>query len=732
MIFSTPYHFLNLKSGKGSICTKSDFYVKIQGMFLTFNHWKILLTLLLLGAINTASWSLPWLNTISGALFLLLVALAIGNWLFLKNSWVCKLLYGFLFSLVIASLTGTACFYLFNLDYSAYLASLAIVLLFSFWGVKKHPLIINFDFKIDLPRPKVIFLALTYLLFVALIFYLLQKSQTDLAIRSPWEVIDPKIFWLYFFATWLLFCLVKLAKTANTLFWICLHALVSFSVALIVYRLGFDYDPFIHRLNIDLILQNGTLLPKPFYYIGQYSLIIFLHRLLLVSADWLDKLLIPLLGAIYLPTTIYYAFKDNFKTSPQNVALTALGFLLFPFAGLIVTTPQATANIFYLLTILLSLYYINHPKVSLWPLALLVAMTLSIHPLAGIPLFFFFIILAFYQHRQQKFNLPKILHQSILWEIAILGILALPMAFIINSLTLSELKVGWQTNWLAKLNEILFNQPLDFYFRPFISLADLIYTYGKNIVLFLFILSGLGLIFVWRHQQFKKYFAYFLGFIMVGGNYLLVKAMISFFSLVSYEQINYPTRILEISLYLLSPFILIVLYLIFKKLNEQSRPIIILSFVLLSMAMTFSWYLSYPRVDKITEDHGYSTSITDLKTVNFIEKIQKGRPYVVLASQPISAAALHELGFKYYYNNYFFYPVPTGGRLYGLYEDLAYAKADPVDVIGTVRLLTGVNDVYFIINDYWLNAGDVIEAQKETADDWQALDGKNYIFKYEK
>lgn len=707
-------------------------------MYLTFNHWKILLTMLLLGIVNTASWSLPWLNTISGALFLLMASLAIGNWLFLKNSWVCKLLYGFLFGLVIASLTGTVCFYLFNLDYSAYLASLAVVALFSFWGVKKHPLIINISFKFDWPRAKVVFLGLTYLLFIVLIFYLLQTSKTDLAIRSPWEVIDPKIFFLYFFATLLLFCLVKLSKTANSIVFICLHAFVSFSVALIVYGLGFDYDPFIHRLNVDLILQNGTLLPKPFYYIGQYSLIIFLHQLLLVSAEWLDKLMIPLLAAIYLPSTIYYAFKDNFKTTPQNVALIALAFLLFPFAWLIVTTPQATANFFGLLAILLSLYYINHPKVSLWPLALLVAMALSIHPLAGIPVFFFFIILAFYQHRQQKFpltgtsNLPKILHQSILWEIAILGILALPVAFIINSLTLSELKVGLQTNWLAKLNELLFNQPLDFYFRPFISLTDLIYTYGKNIVVLLFILSGLGLIFVWRHGQFKKYFVYFLGFIMVAGNYLLLKAMISFFSLVSYEQINYPARVLEISLYLLSPFVLIILYLIFKKLNQQSKPVVILSFVLLSMAMTFSLYLSYPRVDKITEDHGYSTSLTDLKTVNFVEKIQKGRPYVVLASQPISAAALKELGFKYYYNNYFFYPVPTGGRLYGLYEDLAYAKKPVTDVIGTVRLLTGVNDVYFVINDYWLNASDVIAQQKETADDWQAIDGKNYIFIYEK
>ena len=146
--------------------------------------------------------------------------------------------------------------------------------------------------------------------------------------------------------------------------------------------------------------------------------------------------------------------------------------------------------------------------------------------------------------------------------------------------------------------------------------------------------------------------------------------------------------------------------------------------------MTANLYLSYPRVDKIVEDHGYSTSQTDLTTVNFIDDLQKDEPYLVLTSQPVSAAAIDQLGFKHYYNEFFFYPVPTGGLLYRQYEDLAYAKQKTSDVIDTVRYLTGVKVIYFVVNDYWFDAEEIIESHKETSDKWFAIDGKNYIFKY--
>ena len=74
--------------------------------------------------------------------------------------------------------------------------------------------------------------------------------------------------------------------------------------------------------------------------------------------------------------------------------------------------------------------------------------------------------------------------------------------------------------------------------------------------------------------------------------------------------------------------------------------------------------------------------------------------------------------------------MPTGEKLYQLYEELAYAKQPTSDVIETTRFLTGVDVIYFVVNDYWFDAKEIIEAHKESSDDWFAVDGKNYIFKY--
>ena len=675
-------------------------------------------------------WPLAFLAPLFGALFLLLNGLAIGNWLFIKNSWTCKFIYGLLFTLVIGALIGTTCFYLFYLNEAVFLLAAAVISLISLIIVRKHPLIIIADFKIRKIDWRIFYLALVYLALWLFIFWLLYQSRTGASIRSPWEAIPPDVFLFYFFATFILFAIVRFSRSQNNLWLVVFHYFLSFSATWLVYAIGFDFDPFIHRLNLDLIIQNGTLLPKPFYYIGQYSLLFFIYSLLKIAPEILDKLLVPLLAAVYLPASLYFAFKDNFKTELKIISLAILAFLGLTYATFISTTPQSLANLLTLITILLSLYFVHHPKVSFWPLLLLVLMALSVHPLAGIPLFFFLVMLVFYQWRQRKFKLPAILHQSIFWEMAILGALALPIAFLLNSLTMSQLKVSLQADWLQNVLQSIFALEPAVYFRPFISLADLIYTYAGNVVLLLLGLAAVGVVFIVKHRKLKIYFSYLVGFFILFVNYLLLKGMIAFFSLSSYEQRTYPQRVLEIAFYVLTPFIFIALYLFFCRVLKQGRWFNFLALLFLSLALTFSFYLSYPRVDKVVEDHGYSTSLTDLKTVNFIETIQKNEPYVVLGAQPLSAAALKELGYRYYYNDYFFYPVPTGGPLYRLYEDLAYGRQNSKDTVATARFLTGIETIYFVINDYWFDAQKIIGAEKETANEWFAIDGKNFIFKY--
>lgn len=649
------------------------------------------------------------------------------------SSYLAQQLLGFLLLSLAFSLIGSAFFYSSKLQPNLWPALLALTgIIMPMLCVKRPALLelkfIKLKFNLWLIALNGLYLFLMFLAFSQVIF-----ASTSQSLRTPWEIIYGQIFVLYFVGTFALLLIIKLSSNAWPLFLIIIHAFFTLSVAFFVYQIGFGYDPFIHRTNLNLIAQTGTLLPKPFYYIGQYSLLLFYNFLFKLPLDLLDKILVPLATAIYLPTAVYCALKDNFKTKNNLLLLCVVSVLAFPLASFIVTTPAGLAGFLAIIAILFSLYYIRHEKTSGWPLAILALSALSVHPLVGLPLSFFVVLVLFYHKWQIKNKLPAILRQSILWEVIVLGCLALPVAFLINSLTLSELKVGLQAGWFKELINNLFDGGLNFYWRRFVSLPDLAYVYGFNLAWIVLGLALLGLGLIAIKKQLKGYAIFLFGALMAIANYALLKAMVNFFSLQSHEQATYPKRVLELTAYMLSPFILIGLYLLWQKVLEKQKIIQLAAILLASAAITFAFYFAYPRVDKIAESHGYSTSVTDLETVNLLEKLQNKNgfePYVVLASQPVSAGAIKELGYKYYYNDYFFYPVPTGGKLYQLYEDLAYGKKPTSEIIGTVKYLTGVNTVYFVINDYWFDAHSKIEAEKETAGEWFAINGKNYIFKH--
>ena len=91
------------------------------------------------------------------------------------------------------------------------------------------------------------------------------------------------------------------------------------------------------------------------------------------------------------------------------------------------TAPQNLANLFFVITILLSLlYFRNQIKISF--LYLLALATLAIHPLAGLPLLIAIIL----------FNLFKLLYSSYIKYISLyflaglVFILFVPLAFILN------------------------------------------------------------------------------------------------------------------------------------------------------------------------------------------------------------------------------------------------------------------------------------------------------------
>jgi hypothetical protein len=52
--------------------------------------------------------------------------------------------------------------------------------------------------------------------------------------------------------------------------------------------------------------------------------------------------------------------------------------------------------------------------------------------------------------------------------------------------------------------------------------------------------------------------------------------------------------------------------------------------------------------------------------------------------------------------------------------------------IDKVFELTKTNKVYFVVSWYWKNSDKIVEGAKKTADSWQSIDNKMWVFEYGK
>ncbi|MCK4554034.1 hypothetical protein KAU19_03655, partial [Candidatus Parcubacteria bacterium] len=538
-------------------------------------------------------------------------------------------------------------------------------------------------------------LLITYYLLLITSFYILFTHQTTQAIISPWQIVPTYFFALYTLATAILVIIIIKQKNNNgTIFLISLYYFLSFSVCWIIYKIGYGFDPFIHQATMDLIDKTGSVEPKPFYYLGQYSLIVILHKITALPIVWLDKLLVPILAAMYLPITLYKVLIKWFEDK-RSVILAVLFLLILPFSFFIITTPQ---NFAYLLLFLIILLGLTCSNISGLIIIYLLALTaLIIQPIAGIPALLFASLLNIY-HSDQSNKLKKIYYLLIF----IVSTIALPSAFywIENNHFAGIMQASPLQNLLSLPKLIAPNQ------ENFI--LNFIYLYGFNLKLIIALIAIAGLIIAYKYKrQCQIFFIYLLMSIALGLSYALTK-ILPFNFLIDYERSNFPDRILLITAFFLLPFILTALYGFINKTLKQGRIIKIALLTFLVILTATSLYLSYPRFDKYHNSHGYSVSQNDIDAVRWIENNAQS-DYMVLANQQVSAAALREFGFAKYYtaknkseilnlkSEIFYYPIPTGGPLYQYYLDMVYKKPSRGTMVAAMDL-TGVNEAYFVLN----------------------------------
>lgn len=673
--------------------------------------------------------------------FLLLVYLGVFGWeiggiVTKSEKAVLRLWLGVWVHLSILILLGCAAYYLAKLTpevvYSIVLLTPPITLFLArkskrdllapihdLWSEKKHLI----------PRSTLVASALTIFLLTLFLFTLGQTQVTD-AVRSVWERLPADIFLLFTLAAALVFSLLFRGKerAISLLLFSCL-LFCAVTVAATVFPIGFGFDSFIHKATVEHLAEFGTITPKPFYYIGQYALVLFAHHAFFVPTDLADTYLLPILLAALLPAAWYFA-AAHIVRKRRVAMMTLAGIFLLPLSNFIVTTPQGLANLWTILLVLASVPYLlekEHPRLLV--IGLGAAATLLIHPIAGIPSALYLIFL--FSDPSRTNPRTPVLNRIVRLALIAFACVVLPLSFLANALIGGQsISINWgalnPVSWLSQINIAVFFE------NRFSPLLDLVYLYGLNATLLIFVLSTAAWL-LYRRELSRRFRALLLMTLALAVNYLIMTTTLEFTFLIDYERSNYAARLVPLISLFLSPFIILGLSHIF--INLQSRPLILRATTLLLLVAiaSSSLYMAYPRRDAYETNRGFNVSQSDIDAVYLAESLAQGEPYLALANQSVSAAAIYEMGFRYY-GDLFFYPIPTGGELYDQFLAMNESpdRETALKALSLAQEHEDVQTLFFLVNNYWWDAPRIIETAKTTADDWRSVGegGQVYLFEY--
>lgn len=555
------------------------------------------------------------------------------------------------------------------------------------------------------------------------LIYIVYQSRTLDVTPSPWMKLGPLFFVLYAGASALLLHNVSRAK--NTIIahaQTALHVFVTYSIAAIFYPLGFGFDGFIHRATETWIAQNGFILPKQPFYIGQYGLVVWLHNITTLPIFYLDVFLVPLLASLSLPAAVSRALKKVWNISYQKALIYFWIIPIIFYLSLHLTTPHNLVILLLFLGVFTTLPYLYDADTFLAPL-LIAIWALLTHPLIGAPLFLFTICA--YLIKKNRF--PK----AILITYTFLLATVVPLMFTTH-LLLSGQPLPDLLNPFEKIGHFLhlFSRPY-WYAQSSPLHIELLYAW-QWIIAPLVTLIGLLGFYTYSKKKRVDYLLLLSFFAFIIGAYLL-RSWVVFPDVIELEQGDYPLRLLKTSVIFLLPYIMLLFHKMDVKIQKKSfRHVIGIGVAGLLM---ISLYLAYPQRNQKVWFPGFNVTLSDVKAAQWIHDDNIDDNYVVLANPMVSMAALEKYSFKKSYmtseGELFYYAIPTGGPLYKIYQKMLY-EGQNREYMQEALDLTGANKAYFVINSYWSNFEDITQEAQKNADARHDIDdGKIVIFTYE-
>lgn len=552
-------------------------------------------------------------------------------------------------------------------------------------------------------------------------FLRLDAWSTDLAVRSPWDLLPDHFLGIVAIAAAaLVAAALGGAAGAELLLPLAALAIMFTALAVRLYAVGYGFDPFIHQATEAAILRDGLITPKPPYYLGQYALVTWLTRVTDLGVRPLDLALVPAAFTAAVLTAV---------ATLRRTPVAALAVFLLPLAGFTMTTPQGLADALFLAAAFLAAAALAGAVPS-WLVWLVAAASAAVHPLTGV----LALVLA------AAVTVARLEHQA--WRrrlavaLAALGVLGLPLLFVASSLMgghgagltaapLLDPAALWHS-LVAALPPVRLYDGL-----------DAAYAWRAVQAPVLLALAAVGVVAARRRVR-----AVWPPLLVAGlalADYVLLKTFFSFDFLAVNERANYADRLWPLALFALAPLAAAGLGAVAARVRRAGAlPTAVLA-VVLTAALVSSLYLAYPRRDRHESSRGWSTSAADVEAVRLIARDAAAVPYVVLANQSTSAAALRELGFAGRYlkpadqalgAEIYLYPIPTGEPLYQRFLSMNAARGARAEAEAAMRAV-GVTRLYYVVSFYWTDAGAIVPAAKREADQSWNLKNRDFVFRYD-
>ncbi len=602
---------------------------------------------------------------------------------------------------------------------------------------------------------------------LAAIMILWSSGTTD-PIRSPWSIVPAPFFFLYA----LMAVVAVVRSTPRTSYFLLL---TSSSVAILVYPLGFGFDHFIHAAAERIIATTGALSPPPLFYSGHYGLTILLADLLpWVDVALADRLLAPILTIALL---VPLAYRSLSTVLPEREALLGTSSLLIvPFLPLAVSTPQATANIFALATVLLLLSITGivvrgtaSPPVSFNGIVqrrtipyddtsrdAVKRMTMpdgevGARPqLGAVPLLT--ALAAFLSQPMTGIIAIAVVAMTFAWQrgwrilsaaVAILGAIGIPLAFAIAGRIIPNLDLLVTFNPLpamqrlgTALADVVRITAVDF------STADAL-TIARIILPLLWFGLAVGGARALAHQSTPKNQVairkprplgkYGNSFLLIAPPLIalvaaaLVAATVMVPTQLGEEQSQFPLRLVQLAVLLATPLVSIGLGTVLDRVRGRLPQLA--AAVAIGAAATFTLLLAYPRDDAQARSGLWSVSADDIAAVHAIAEDAGDARYVVLANQMLGAAAIREFGFRPAHTvansslitrnsslEILAFPLPAGGPIARKYWEYVTSETPTRAPIDAAMDLVNADRAYVVLHSYWRNYERLAAATATLAD----------------